>query len=100
MNRITRLALVLGVVLLLGACGDEARKEIRLLSGESRQELASSHMAAAVLEQAGFEVGISQANLGLRWQQDDLEWVLAEWEASGDLRQAVENWLARKVGTE
>ncbi|WP_375055746.1 glycine betaine ABC transporter substrate-binding protein [Zobellella sp. DQSA1] len=176
MSRTTRWGLVLA--LLLGGCGGEVRQEVRLLSGEQRQELASSHMAAVVLEQAGVEVSISQANLGqswqrlwageadvslsiwmpeasspfverfferlhdlgpnylgprldevdwpagdrphtlarralersapealeilagLRWQQEDLEWVLAEWEAGGDPKQAAEAWLARKEGTD
>ncbi|WP_445396733.1 glycine betaine ABC transporter substrate-binding protein [Zobellella sp. An-6] len=162
------------LALLLSACSGEPGREIRLLSGESEQELASSHMARAVLEQAGFEVSIGRANLGqswqrlwageadaslsiwmpeasapfverfferlhdlgpnylgpgldgtrrpagdrphtlarraleqdapealailagLRWQQPELERVLAEWEQSGDWEQAAAAWLAQR----
>lgn len=176
MTRMARLGVVLA--LLLSACGGEPQQEIRLLSGESRQELASSHMAAAVLERAGFEVTVASANLGqrwqrlwageadaslsiwmpeasapfverfferlhdlgpnylgprleegewpegdrphtlarraleqgapgalellagMRWQREELEWVLAEWQATGDPARAARAWLARKEGVE
>ncbi|WP_116473833.1 glycine betaine ABC transporter substrate-binding protein [Zobellella maritima] len=55
--------------LLLTGCGKEEQKHIHLLSGDWDLALASSHMAKAALEQAGYSVSMELANPGQIWSR-------------------------------
>ncbi|GAA3537274.1 glycine betaine ABC transporter substrate-binding protein [Zobellella aerophila] len=55
--------------LLLAGCGEEEQKHIHLLSGDWDLALASSHMAKAALEQAGYSVSVELANPGQIWSR-------------------------------
>ena len=56
-------------LLLLTACGEGANNDILLLSGAQSTELARTHLAAARLQEQGFEVTIEEARLGQIWQR-------------------------------
>lgn len=79
---------VLLLSLLLAGCGKQEQKHIRLLSGDWDLALASSYMAKAALEQAGYSVSVELANPGQIWSR------LAEGEADASLSL----WMPESAG--